>query len=153
MFTVPPNARRARLALLVVLAGVLISSPSAWARPAIHGTVQDRNGQPMARVNVRVVPGNVEIVTDDEGKFTIDYLRDDAGDRVRLSKRTTYTFEVYKLGFQLAKADLEYTHGEVELGPVTLTPDTITVRASATDLDPANAPDTDAQGGGSYEGE
>ncbi len=151
MFTIHPQPRR-----LLFLAGVLIgamSSSSAWARAAIHGEVQDRNGQPMARVNVRVLPGNVEIVTDDEGKFTIDYLRDDAGDRVRLSNRTTYTFEIYKLGFQLARLDLEYTHGEVALDPVTLTPDTITVRASSTDMDSANAPASDAQGGGSYEGE
>lgn len=140
----------------LLLAGLMLTvfaTGSANAKPAIHGEVNDRNGQPMARVNVRVLPGNVEIVTDDQGKFTIDYLRDEEGNRVRLANRTTYTFEVYKLGFQLARMDLEYTHGEVELEAVTLSPDTITVRASSTDLDPANLPETDAQGGGSYEGE
>lgn len=147
-----PDARPRFLLLVGVLVAAL-SSQSAWAKPAIHGQVQDRNGEPMARVNVRVVPGNVEIVTDDEGRFTIDYLRDEEGNRERLSNRTTYTFEVYKLGFQLAKLDLEYTRGEVELEPVTLSPDTITVRPSSTDIDSANMPDNDAQGGGSYEGE
>ena len=140
-------------AAMAIATALAAWTPPAWAKPAIHGVVQDRNGDPMARVNVRVIPGNVEIVTDDAGKFTVDYLRDDDGNRVRLAGRTTYTFEVYKLGFQLAKLDLEYTHGEVELDAVTLAPDTITVRASSTDLDPANLPETDAQGGGSYEGE
>jgi len=149
----PDRSLPHRVLLLVCAAALAAWTPQAWAKPAIHGAVQDRNGEPMARVNVRVIPGNVEIVTDDEGKFTIDYLRDDEGNRVRLAGRTTYTFEVYKLGYQLAKMDLEYTHGEVELDAVTLAPDTITVRASSTDLDPANLPQTDAQGGGSYEGE
>lgn len=147
-----PDARPRFLLLVGVLVAAL-SSQTAWAKPAIHGQVQDRKGEPMARVNVRVVPGNVEIVTDDEGRFTIDYLRDEEGNRERLSNRTTYTFEVYKLGFQLAKLDLEYTRGEVQLEPVTLSPDTITVRPSSTDIDSANMPDNDAQGGGSYEGE
>ncbi len=139
-------------AIFVLLLGAGMV-PAALAKAAIHGTVTDRTGQPMSRVNVRVVPGNVEIVTDDQGKFTIDYLRDAAGNRTHLTRRTTYTFEMYKLGFQLAKADVDYKHGELELDPVALAPDTISVRASATDVDPANAADTNAQGGGSYEGE
>jgi hypothetical protein len=144
--------RTGPLLLRAALAFTLLTQP-AWAKAAIHGTVQDRNGQPMARVNVRVIPGNIEIVTDDEGQFTIDYLRDAEGKRQRLAKRTLYTFEVYKLGFQLAKMDLDYKQGEVSIEPVTLTADTITVRASTTNLDPASAPDTDSAGGGSYEGE
>lgn len=145
-----PNPMKSMLRAALALA--LLTHP-AWAKPAIHGTVQDRNGQPMPRVNVRVIPGNIEIVTDDAGQFTIDYLRDAEGKRQRLSKRTLYTFEVYKLGFQLAKMDLNYKQGEVSIEPVTLTADTITVRASATNMDPATAPDTDPAGGGSYEGE
>ncbi len=138
--------------VVIAMLSVGVAAP-ALAKAAIHGEVKDRNGEPMARVNVRVIPGNVEIVTDDEGKFTIDYLRDEEGNRVRLTRRTTYTFEVYKLGFQLAKADLDYKSGDVTIESVTLTPDTITVRASPTDLDPAIGTQTDAQGGGSYEGE
>lgn len=130
----------------------MFASP-AFAKSAIHGSVTDRNGDPMSRVNVRITPGNVEIVTDEEGRFTIDYLRDEEGNRTRLDTKTTYTFEVYKLGFQLAKADVEYKRGEIDLEPVTLSPDTINVRASATDVDPANGTETNAQGGGSYEGE
>ncbi len=149
---IPPTRRAAPMLLRAALAFALLTQP-AWAKAAIHGTVQDRNGQPMPRVNVRVVPGNIEIVTDDEGQFTIDYLRDAEGKRQRLAKRTLYTFEVYKLGFQLAKMDLDYKQGEVSIEPLTLTPDTITVRASTTNMDPASAPDTDPAGGGSYEGE
>lgn len=144
--TIRPLRRLASLALL-------LGSHAAYAKAAIHGTVTDRNGEPMSHVNVRVSPGNLEIVTDDDGAFTVDYLRDEAGERTHLARRTTYTFEMYKLGFQLAKADLEYKSGEVQLEPVTLSPDTITVRASATDMDPANGTETDPQGGGSYEGE
>lgn len=139
--------------VLSALLVAALTTPSAWARPAIHGQVQDRNGQPMARVNVRVAPGNIEIVTDDEGGFTIDYLRDADGRRGRVKGHTTYTFEVYKLGYQLARLDLAYTHGEVTLEPVVLAPDTITVRASATMVDPGAAPTADPTGGGSYEGE
>ena len=36
----------------------------------------DRNGKALARVNVKLEPGNVEFITDDSGTFTIDYLRD-----------------------------------------------------------------------------
>lgn len=142
-----------RLLPLIALVAAALHAPAAWARPAIHGEVQDRNGQPLARVNVRVAPGNIEIVTDDDGRFTIDYLRDDEGRRGRLKGRTTYTFEVYKLGFQLARLDLAYTRGEVTLEPVTLDPDTIQVRASSTNVDPGTGPTTAPEGGGSYEGE
>lgn len=140
-----------RTALLLLVAGAFAAP--AFAKGAIHGSVTDRNGAPMSRVNVRIIPGNVEIVTDEQGLFTIDYLRDADGNRTRLTTKTTYTFEVYKLGFQLAKADIEYKRGDIDLEPVTLLPDTISVRASATDMDPANGTETDAQGGGSYEGE
>lgn len=131
---------------------MLLLVSTAWAKPAINGQVTDRNGQPMERVNVRVVPGNVEIVTDDAGRFTIDYLRDAEGNRIRLAKKTLYTFEVYKLGYQLARVELDYKSGEVDVDAVTLNPDTITVRTSVTDVDPANGTDANT-GGGSYEGE
>ncbi|MSP55892.1 MAG: carboxypeptidase regulatory-like domain-containing protein [Myxococcales bacterium] len=141
-----------RARALVLLAIGMFASP-VFAKAAIHGSVTDRSGDPMSRVNVRITPGDVELVTDEQGRFTIDYLRDEGGNRTRLSRRTTYTFDVYKLGFQVAKADVEYKRGEIVLEPVTLSPDTINVRASATDVDPANGIETDAQGGGSYEGE
>ena len=120
---------------------------------SIAGQVVDRNGEGVARVNVKLEPGNVEIITDDSGRFTIDYLRDDAGERVTLTKRTIYEFEYFKVGFQPEKASIEFKRGELYMEPITLKEDTISVKTSNDNIDPGLYPDRAQNSGGSYEGE
>lgn len=119
----------------------------------ISGQIVDRNGEGLARVNVRLEPGNVEIITDDEGRFLLDYLRDEEGNRVKLKKRTTYTVELFKVGFHEEKQELAYTRGELVVEPITLTEETVRVSNSSDDIDPARFTDRAQSSGGSYEGE
>lgn len=131
-----------------------VAPGEAWAKkPKLFGSVVDRNGEALARVNVKVSPGNVEIITDDSGRFTIDYLRDDAGERVKLTKRTIYEFEYFKVGFQPEKASIEFKRGELYMEPITLKEDTISVKTSNDNIDPGLYPDRAQNSGGSYEGE
>lgn len=137
-----------------VLAALLLSPSAAWAKkPKLIGSVVDRNGEALARVNVKLSPGNVEIITDDSGTFSIDYLRDEEGERVKLAKRTTYEFEFFKVGYQPEKASVEFKRGELLMEPVTLKEDTISVKASSDNIDPGLYPDRGQSSGGSYEGE
>jgi hypothetical protein len=122
-------------------------------RGAITGQVVDRNGGPMERVVVTVEPGGVEIVTDTEGRFQIDYMRDEAGNRVGLAKKTEYRIEVWKPGYHITRSSLSYRSGHVVLEPITLVKDTIRVNESADDLDPADRPDRTHSAGTNYEGE
>jgi hypothetical protein len=142
-----------RRLLLVLVGGALLSGPAIARTHALNGQVLDRNGKPVERVNVRVSPGNVEIVTDDAGRFRIDYLRDASGERIRLARRTTYTFTFFKLGFHQVETTVDYTRGELDVAAITLREDTIEVRASTDDIDPAATTARDAGAGGSYEGE
>lgn len=119
----------------------------------ISGQVVDRNGQPVERANVALAPGNVEIITDDNGHFAIDYLRDAEGSRTKLSRRTDYTVEFFKVGFHPEKQAFYYKRGEFVLEPVTLTEDTVRVETATVDIDPAKFPDRQQAAGGSYEGE
>ena len=119
----------------------------------ISGQVLDRNGAPIARANVGLAPGNVEIITDDDGRFAIDYLRDAEGSRTKLAKRTDYTLDYFKVGFHPEKQTFYYKHGDFALEAVTLSEDTIRVESAAVDIDPAAFPDRQASSGGSYEGE
>lgn len=120
---------------------------------AIMGQVVDRNGKPIGRTNVTLVPGNVEIITDDDGRFMIDYLRDAEGSRVRLARRSEYAIEYFKVGYHVVKASFYFKNGELALDPVALTEDTVRVTASPTDFDPALYGDRGQEAGGSYEGE
>lgn len=119
----------------------------------ISGQVVDRNGKPVERANVALLPGNVEIITDDDGKFAIDYLRDTEGTRIKLSRRTDYTAEFFKVGFHPQQQAFYYKNGELILEPVTLLEDTVRVETSTVDIDPAKFPDRQQAAGGSYEGE
>jgi hypothetical protein len=142
------------LLLAGVLVGGLLAPGSAWAKkPKLFGTVVNRNGEALARVNVKLSPGNVEIITDDTGKFTIDYLRDAEGNRVKLSKKTTYEFEYFKVGYAPQKVSVDFKRGELILEPITLQEDTISVKASNDNIDPGLYPDRAQNSGGSYEGE
>ena len=82
----------------------------------ISGQVIDRNGDPVDRAIVKLAPGNVQLVTDREGRFLIDYLRDETGERIKLAKRTAYEVEVWKPGFHTQEISLGYKRGEVVMG-------------------------------------
>lgn len=139
----------------VLALGIALSAPaSAWAaKHSIAGTVTNRNGDPIERVNVTLSPGNVEIITDETGKFLIDYLRDDAGNRIKLAKRTDYAVSFFKVGYHEEKQTFLFKRGALVLEPVTLKEDTIRVDASQDNIDPASFPDRQQNSGGSYEGE
>lgn len=120
---------------------------------AISGQVLDRNGKPLGRTNVALSPGNVELITDDDGRFTIDYLRDAAGTRVKLARRTDYTVEYFKVGYHVDTASFYFKNGELSLTPVSLTADTVHVSPSTVPFDPGEGSDRGQDAGGSYEGE
>jgi hypothetical protein len=138
---------------LISLLLLLVAFPADAATHALYGRVVDRNGEPLARVNVAVTPGNVEIITDETGRFRIDYLRDEKGERIRLARRTAYAFTFFKVGYHEARTNVEYKRGELELATVTLKEDTLELSASTDNLDPAVTTARDAASGGSYEGE
>ncbi len=119
----------------------------------ISGQVLDRNGEPLERVNVSLAPGNVEIITDENGMFRIDYLRDEEGNRIKLSRRTSYTLVLFKVGYHEESAVVEFRRGELVIEPITLEQETIRVEASGDDIDPAKAGESSQSAGGSYEGE
>lgn len=120
---------------------------------AILGTVVDRNGEPMQSVNVSVAPGNVELITDENGAFRIDYLRDEEGNRVKLDKRTTYTVSLFSVGYHEESVTVEYRRGELVVEPITLEKETIRVEDGGDNIDPDAHPDGTQSAGGSYEGE
>lgn len=138
------SARRLCWALLLA---------SGCATHQIRGTVTDRNGEPMDRVVISLNPGSVELITDSEGAFTIDYLRDSEGNRVRLEKRTEYTVEAFKTGYHVATTALYYKKGDVVCEVITLKEDTIRVDASEDNIDPARFIDKTHSAGTNYEGE
>ncbi|MBN1336944.1 MAG: carboxypeptidase regulatory-like domain-containing protein [Deltaproteobacteria bacterium] len=128
--------------------------PAACApHHVISGSILDRNGQPVERVIVGLQPGGVELVTDAQGGFSIDYLRDANGNRTRLRRRTDYTLSAVKTGFHDATKIFHFTRGELQLDPLTLTEDTIRVEAGVENLDPAIYPDRAQNDGATYEGE
>ena len=138
---------------LLLLSALLLPTAAAAKKPVIYGAVVDRNGEPVARVNVKLTPGNVELITDETGKFTIDYLRDDEGNRTKLAKKTDYSIEYFKVGFHPEKADFYFKRGELFLDATTLKEDTVNVKVSQDNIDPGLYPDRAQSAGGSYEGE
>jgi len=119
----------------------------------ISGLLIDRNGAPLGRAVVGLQPGGVELVTDDLGRFSIDYLRDADGERTRLKRRTDYALTAFKTGYHDATVTFHFQRGELVLSPLTLTEDTIRVEASQENLDPALYPDRAQNNGAAYEGE
>jgi hypothetical protein len=63
------------------------------------------------------------------------------------------TEEIELLGFHQVETTVDYTRGELDVAAITLREDTIEVRASTDDIDPAATTARDAGAGGSYEGE
>lgn len=119
----------------------------------IQGSIIDRNGEPMDRVIVSLDPGGVELVTDSAGQFSIDYLRDDVGERVKLDKKTDYTVEAFRTGFHVQRMDFYFKRGLLVLEPITMKEDTIILKPGEEDIDPANFEDRTHSAGSNYEGE
>ena len=123
------------------------------ANQGIAGQVVDRNGSPVSNAIVSLTPGNVELVTDREGRFVIDYLRDPTGERRKLDKKTAYTLAVFKPGYHDFTVPVQYRRGAVEIESVTMVEETINVQDLAENLDPElyNRPTVGA--GATYEGD
>lgn len=138
---------------ILPLLALLLPSVALAKKPVIYGAVVDRNGEEVARVNVKLAPGNVEIITDESGKFSIDYLRDEEGNRVKLSKKTDYEVEFFKLGYHPETIKFYFKRGELFLEATTLKEDTIAIKASQDNIDPSQYPERSESSGGSYEGE
>ena len=113
----------------------------------------DRNGQPLARAVVSLDPGNVSLVTDTEGRFLIDYLRDEDGKRTRLDTRMQYNLEVFKVGFHTYTESLAYKRGPLEVETVTMVEETIDVSDMPENLDPALFSAPTQSSGATYEGQ
>jgi hypothetical protein len=132
---------------------VFLFSQACAHRRAIVGTIIDRNGEPMDRVVVSLKPGQVEVITDSEGSFRIDYLRDERGNRTHLNSRREYELEAFRPGFHVTQTGIYYKRGEQELDALTLVEDTIKVQPGPSNLDPAAYPDRTHSSGATYEGE
>jgi len=126
---------------------------SACGPHIIHGQVIDRNGDPIPRAIVGLKPGNVEIVTDGEGRFMVDYLRDDEGERVKLKRRTDYGMEIFKPGYHVLLQDFYFKRGELYMEPVVLKEDSIRVIGSEELFNPNEHRDRTHSAGQSLEGE
>jgi len=150
-FPIRPLTMVHRIAAVALVA--LLGSACA-TRHAITGVVVDRNGDPMDRVIVALDPGNVEILTDNEGQFSIDYVRKEGGDRARLPRRSDYTLTFFRTGFQDGREDIQYKRGAYDCGNIRMVEDTITVAPPAAPLDPDKLHSAPAaSGGATYEGE
>ncbi|MBW2256134.1 MAG: carboxypeptidase regulatory-like domain-containing protein [Deltaproteobacteria bacterium] len=139
---------------LLAMATALILAPSAFAgRHYIGGVVEDRNGDPVDRVIISLTPGNVELVSDREGRFVIDYLRDESGERTKLAKKTDYQVEIFKPGFHVQTHNFYFKSRGLELKPFTLIEETIQIRDEGENLDPALYSDPSTNVGATYEGQ
>jgi hypothetical protein len=135
------------------LVALLLSLPAFAGRNAIGGQITDRNGDPIERASVSLAPGNVSLVTDAEGRFAIDYLRDAAGTRTHLDKKTEYKLEVYKPGFHPYSVAVYYKKGAVELEVITLAEDAVRIEEVPVNLDPGAYTDPTHSAGANYEGQ
>ena len=147
------NSFLRKLTSLGLLAAILWASPAEAARNQISGRVIDRNGEPVTRAIVSLVPGNVELVTDRDGRFVIDYARDKYGDRTRLAKKTDYKLEIFKPGFHTHVESFYYKRGELVFPTFTLASETIRVEDDRMDLDPELHQNQTQSTGATYEGQ
>jgi hypothetical protein len=137
----------------LVLTTLLLSAPALAGRHFIEGQVVDRNGDPVDRAVVSLSPGFVELVTDRDGRFLIDYLRNEDGSRTKMGKRTLYTLEIYKPGFHLQTLQIDYRKGPLVMDASVLVEETIELREDDTPLDPGLYSDRADSTGVSYEGQ
>jgi hypothetical protein len=136
-----------------IFLGLIATMAGCATHRSISGTVLDRNGEPLERVIVSLEPGNVELVTDEAGKFVIDYLRDERGERKGLTTRTDYKLTTFKPGFHDGELTFRFKRGDLILDPIELSKDTIRVKAGDENLDPKLYPDRSQNNGAAYEGE
>ncbi|MCB9778151.1 MAG: carboxypeptidase regulatory-like domain-containing protein [Alphaproteobacteria bacterium] len=139
-----------------VLAAAALLPALLWGcagKHEIQGSIIDRNGEPMDRVIVSLDPGGVELVTDSAGQFSIDYLRDEAGERVKLGKKADYTIEAFRTGYHVQRMDFYFKRGLLVLEPITMKEDTIILKPGEDDIDPENFEDRTHSAGSNYEGE
>jgi hypothetical protein len=153
-----------RIRVLAALVGSVLAVTPAWAAThLISGQVLDRNGRPMVRAIVSLTPApegcpegggcTVELVTDRDGRFVIDYLRDKTGERIKLAKKTEYTLEVFKAGYHTFTSAVPYRRGELPIEPVTMVEETIDVQDFPENLDPQLYTKATQSSGASYEGQ
>jgi hypothetical protein len=142
-----------RLVLLGIAAFAWSTPNEAYAKNAIAGQVVDRNGKPVERVIVTLEPGNIQLVTDAEGRFLIDYVRDDAGERRKLTRKVDYVLEAFKTGFHVEGREFFYKRGLVEMETITLREDTLQILDDGADLDPTLLGDPTQATGATYEGQ
>jgi hypothetical protein len=134
-------------------AWLLLVATASGAKHSISGRVVDRNGEPMSRAVVSLSPGNVELVTDRDGRFLVDYLRDEAGERVRMARKTEYALTVFKPGFHDFAVAIPYRRGPLEIEQVTMIEETIAVDDFPENLDPALYSRPAQSAGATYEGQ
>jgi hypothetical protein len=131
----------------------LLLASEAHAANLIGGRVVDRNGQPLPRAIVSLSPGNVELVTDQDGRFVINYLRDESGERVKLDSKTDYTLEVFLTGFHTFTVSVPFRRGELEVETVTMVEESLDVQDLADIIDPARYSSSTQSSGASYIGQ
>lgn len=141
-----------RIGTLCVL--LLLALPTAaLAANQISGRVVDRNGQPLARAIVSLSPGDVELVTDRDGRFVISYLRDASGERIKLDSKKEYRLEVFLTGYHTFTVAVPFRRGELEVDTVTMVEETLNVQDLVDIIDPARYSTSTHSSGASYIGQ
>jgi hypothetical protein len=138
-------------ARMVCLGGLLLAV-QAHAANVIGGRVVNRNGQPLPRAIISLSPGNVELVTDQDGRFVINYLRDPSGERIKLDSKTDYKLEVFLTGYHTFTTEVSYRRGLLEVETVTMVEETLDVQDLADIIDPARYSSSTQSSGASYIG-
>lgn len=131
----------------------LIPLACGCAHGVIAGQVLDRNGQPVERALVSVEPGGVELLTDPEGRYQFDYVRDEEGERKPLARHTEYTISAFKPGYHVSTVQVSYARGELTSEALLLTEDTIRLDSSLDGANPNAWGDRSHSSGATYEGE
>ncbi len=139
--------------LLALALGLTVATPAMAARNFISGQIINRNGQPVERAIITLSPGNVKLVTDAEGRFVIDYLRDDTGKRTKLQKKREYALEVFKPGFHVVSLPFFYKSGGIAMDTLTLEEETLNVADDGQNLDPGLFGNRTNSAGATYEGQ
>lgn len=141
-----------RLVSPFLLAGCLVLSACGGKR-VITGMVTDASGQPLDNAIIRLEPGNIELVTDRQGQFVIEYLRTDDASRTGIAKRQTYVLDVFKPGFSIEQREFYYKSGAHLVGAIPLTPEVLRVQDDGENLVPSLQAEPTNTGGATYEGQ
>ncbi|TVQ91097.1 MAG: carboxypeptidase regulatory-like domain-containing protein [Deltaproteobacteria bacterium] len=142
----------------LVLLSLLLATPALASKHYIAGQILDRNGRPVDKVLITLRPDtdknlDVQLVTDREGRFLVDYLRDEDGERTRLARRTDYEIEFFKPGYHTKTARITYRKRDFVVDTITLVEDTIVVREDDDLVDPEALEQRTHSSGASYEGQ